>query len=143
MLKETITYTDFNGVERTEDFYFNLTETELLNKQAGTEGGFDEKIKRIVASNSIPEIFALLNDIIIMSYGEKSLDGKAFKKKDKDGHPLGETFIETAAYDVMYMKFMANPETEIARFINGIIPANLAAKVAEQQKNGTLPFPTK
>lgn len=143
MLKETIKYTDFNGVERTEDFYFNLTETELLNKQTGTEGGFDEKIKRIVASNSVPEIFALLNEIIIMSYGEKSLDGKSFKKKDATGRPLGETFIETAAYDAMYMKFMADPETEIARFINGIIPANLAAKVAEQQKNGTLPFPTK
>ena len=143
MLKETITYTDFNGVERTEDFYFNLSETELLNKQAGTEGGFDEKIKRIIASNSVPEIFGLLNEIIIMSYGEKSLDGKSFKKKDANGRPLGESFIETAAYDRMYMKFMQNPEEEIARFVNGIIPADLAKKVAEQQKNGITPFPAK
>ena len=30
MLKKTITYTDYNGNSRTEDFYFNLTKTELM-----------------------------------------------------------------------------------------------------------------
>ena len=33
MLKKTITYNDYNGAERTEDFYFNLTEAEVVEMQ--------------------------------------------------------------------------------------------------------------
>mgnify|MGYP007065598478 CR=1 FL=1 len=42
MLKKTVTYTDYNGVERTEDFYFNLTRSELIEMHLTTEGGMEE-----------------------------------------------------------------------------------------------------
>ena len=33
MIKKTITYTDYNGVSRTEDFWFNLTTAELMKME--------------------------------------------------------------------------------------------------------------
>lgn len=30
MLKKTITYNDYNGNERTEDLYFNLSQAEVM-----------------------------------------------------------------------------------------------------------------
>ena len=32
MIKKTVTYTDYNGVERTESFYFNLSKAEVMEK---------------------------------------------------------------------------------------------------------------
>lgn len=38
MTKETITYTDLNGVQRTEDFYFDLSKPEIVKMQASAQG---------------------------------------------------------------------------------------------------------
>ena len=39
MLKKTITYTDYNDNERTEDFYFNFSKAELTEMELSTVGG--------------------------------------------------------------------------------------------------------
>lgn len=133
MLKKTITYTDYDGNERTEDFYFNLTKAELTEMQLSQNGGLEKLLKKIVAEQNSARIVEMFKDIIFRAYGEKSLDGKRFIKKDKDGNLLADAFAETEAYSDLFME-LATDADAAAAFINGIIPKDLATQVEEQQK---------
>ena len=83
MRKETITYTDYNGVERTEDFYFNLSKAEILEMEMGTAGGLSEMIQSVVATQDVPSIIKIFKDLVLKAYGQKSPDGKRFIKSLK------------------------------------------------------------
>ena len=117
MLKETMTYTDFNGIERTEDFYFNLTKTELTKMELTTAGGLAERIQKIVAAQDAPAIMEVFEDLILKAYGVKSPDGKRFEKSAE----LSRQFAQTAAYDQLFMK-LATDADAAAKFVNGIVP---------------------
>ena len=78
MLKKTITYTDYNGIERTEDFYFNLTKAELLEMEMSTIGGMVEMGNKIIAAKDAPALVALFKSVVLKSNGEKSAEGKHF-----------------------------------------------------------------
>ena len=125
MLKETITYTDYNGNECTEPHYFNLTKAELMEMEISWDGGLSEHIKKIVDANDNREIYKLFKEIILKAYGVKSADGKRFIKKDPvDGHLLANDFEQTEAFSELVMK-LAGDDKAASAFINGIIPQNL------------------
>ena len=75
MLKKTITYVDYNGEERKEDFYFNLSKAEVMEMELSTTGGLAEMIQRIVAAKDAPAIIKIFKDLVRKAYGEKSPDG--------------------------------------------------------------------
>lgn len=83
MIKKTITYTDYNGLERTEDFWFNITEAEALEMEMSTTGGYGDMIRRVVAAQDMPTIIKVFKDFIFKAYGEKSPDGKRFVKSEE------------------------------------------------------------
>ena len=118
MLKKTITYTDYNGNERTEDFYFNLTEAEIMEMEMSTAGGLAESIPRIVAAQDAPSIIKIFKDIVLKAYGVKSADGKRFIKNSA----IREEFEQTEAYSKLFME-LATDEDAAAEFVNGIVPA--------------------
>ena len=120
MLKKTITYKDYNDVERTEDFYFNLTKAEVMEMEMSTTGGLAEMIQRIVAAQDAPAIIKIFKDLLLKAYGEKSPDGKRFVKSDA----IREAFEQTEAYSILFME-LATDDKKAAEFINGIIPADL------------------
>lgn len=126
MLKKTITCTNFNGVETTEDYWFNLTESEILEMQLGTAGGLDESIKQIVAGMDLPSMVKFFKDFVLKSYGVKSPDGKRFIKSNE----LREAFSQTQAYNKLFME-LAFDDVAAAEFINGVIPKDVADKMAE------------
>lgn len=117
MLKKTITYTDFNGMERSEDFYFNLTQAEVMEMEMSTVGGLSEMIQRIIAAQDTPSIIKVFKDLVLKSYGEKSADGKRFIKTPE----IAEAFSQTEAYSVLFME-LATDADAAAAFVNGIIP---------------------
>lgn len=125
MLKKTIAYTDYDGVERKEDFYFNLTQAELMEMEMGTPGGMQKMLEQIVKAQDSKRIIDVFKDIILRSYGEKSLDGKRFVKSKE----LAEAFAQTEAYSELFMELATNDEAASA-FINGIIPTALAQEIA-------------
>ncbi len=129
MLKKTITYTDYNGVERTEDFYFNLTKAEIAEMELEIPGGMTEMLKRITAAQDTPSLVKIFKDLILRSYGEKSADGKRFIKSQE----LKESFAQTEAYSELFMELATNAESASA-FINGIIPADIAKEAEKQGK---------
>lgn len=131
MLKKTITYADYNGVERTEDFYFNLSEAEVMEMEMSTVGGLAEMIRGIIAAQDAPAIIKTFKDLILKAYGEKSPDGKRFIKSDE----LAASFSQTEAYSKLFME-LATDADSAAAFVNGILPH----KMLEQAKaSGQLP----
>lgn len=128
MLKKTITYTDYNGVERTENFYFNLTKAEIMEMEMGTVGGFAEMVQRIVDAKDAPTIIKVFKDLVLKAYGEKSADGKRFIKSDE----LRESFAQTEAYSQLFME-LATDSKAASAFVNGIVPPDVAKQAAERQ----------
>lgn len=116
MLKKAITYKDLEGVEITEDFYFNLSKAELIEMNFGTPGGLELLLNKLKKERDVPKIFELFKDIITRSYGEKSIDGKRFVKSQD----MADAFLQTDAYSELLISLL-NAE-EAAKFVNGIIP---------------------
>lgn len=110
MITETLTYVDFGGTERTEDFYFNLTEAEVLNLSLSKEGGMEAYIKKIVNAKSQLELVKLFQDVLRISYGKKSEDGRRFEKSPE----IFADFEATQAYSDFYMSLVTNTEKAIA-----------------------------
>lgn len=117
MLKKTITYTNYNGIEVTEDFYFNLTKAEIMEMEMSTSGGMAEMINKIVASQDAPAIIKIFKELILKAYGEKSADGKRFVKSEE----ISVAFSQTEAYSQLFME-LATDADAAAKFVNGIVP---------------------
>lgn len=117
MIKKTITYTDYNGDVRTEDFFFHLNKVELADIQLGTLGGMDNYIERISKEKDKNKIYSLFKEIILKSYGEKSPDGRRFIKSEE----LTKAFEQTEAFVELFME-LGNDAEAAAKFVNGIMP---------------------
>lgn len=127
MFKKTITYEDYNGEMRTEDFYFNLNQAEIL-QWLMTEGDYtlDQVLIRLMEKRNGKEVMKIFDDFLRLSYGEKSLDGKHFVKNEE----IWENFRSTEAYSVLFTDLVTNGE-KAADFINHVIPKDLADSVSK------------
>ena len=134
MLKKTITYRDYNDVERTEDFYFNLSKAEVMEMEMSTAGGLAEQIKKVVATKDAPAIIKIFKDLILKAYGEKSPDGKRFLKEDDNGRKLYKDFEQTEAYSQLFTE-LATDDKAAAAFVNGIVPADMAKNAVPTARN--------
>ncbi len=126
MLKLTKTYTDYNGVERTEDLYFNLSKAEIMEMEMSIAGGLAGMITKIVAAQDTPAIVKIFKELILKAYGEKSPDGKRFIKSDE----ISTAFSQTEVYSELFME-LATDADAAARFINGIVPSDVAAQASK------------
>ena len=120
MLKKTITYTDYNGNERTEDFYFNFSKAELAEMDLVAEGGMKARIEKIVNAKDQSRLVRLFKQLILDAYGEKSEDGKHFIKSKE----LSKRFSCTEAYSILFMELATN-DIAAQEFVNGIIPKDM------------------
>ena len=130
MLKKIITYTDYNGVERTEPFYFNLSKAELMEMELGVTGGMTEMLDKIIAAKDAPSLMKTFKEMIMKSYGVKSDDGKRLIKSEE----LSIAFTQTEAYSVLFMELITDDKAA-ADFVNAIIPNEIKDKVAAQTEN--------
>ena len=116
MHKETITYNDLNGVQRTEDFYFDLSKPEIVKMQASAKGGYDVQLRSIAADMNGAKIMEFFENFITKSYGEKSEDGRRFMKSEE----ISRSFMETPAYEVLFEKLVTN-DKYAADFVNAVM----------------------
>ena len=122
MLKKTIEYVDYNNITRKEDYYFNLSKAEITEMEMSTAGGLSELIQTLIAEQDMPSIIKIFKDLILKAYGKKSPDGKRFEKSEE----LSTAFSQTEAYSILFME-LATDADSAAKFVNGIIPANVEA----------------
>lgn len=127
MIKKTITYTDYNGVERTENFYFNLSKAEVMEMEMSAEGGMAASVQKIVDAKDAPAIIRVFKELVLKAYGIKSDDGRRFMKSKE----ISDAFSQTEAYSQIFME-LATDTDAASKFINGIIPADLAEQAAKQ-----------
>ena len=126
MLKKSITYTDYNGNERTEDFFFNLTKAEIMEMEMSVKGGLAEMINTIVQAQDTTAIIQVFKDLVLRSYGVKAPDGKGFRKSKE----LRDEFEWNPAYSVLFME-LAQDADKAAEFVNGIVPADMAKQLGK------------
>lgn len=130
MLVKKIKYTDFNGQEREEPFYFNLSKAELMEMELTTDGGLDTYIRRIIAQQNNKEIVKLFKELILKSYGERSDDGKRFVKSKE----LTDAFTQTNAYSELFMELSTNADAA-EKFITGVVDPSLAGELKKVNEN--------
>ena len=120
MYEKKMKYTDFNGEERTETFYFHLSKADILEMEMEVEGGFESYARRIAEAKDRKELIALFKDFIKRSYGVKSLDGRKFIKNDE----VFEDFKSTPAYSDLFIK-LATDDEEALKFVTGVMPEGI------------------
>lgn len=126
MIKKTIKYTDFNGTAREEDFYFNLTEAELMDLNLSEKGGLKGYLEAIISAQDEPAMVNLFKQIINLSYGIKSVDGRKFMKSPE----ILAEFTSTQAYSNLYMSLITNGD-EAIKFITGVVPEDFQKRITE------------
>lgn len=117
MYIRTMTYTDYDGNERTETFYFNMSKAECLDMQLIAEGGLENYIQSIIDERDNAELVKFFKDVILKSVGKKSPDGRRFIKSEE----YTREFSQTEAYSDLYVELATNTE-EAIKFFNNIIP---------------------
>ena len=122
MITKEITYTDYNGQERTEKYQFNFPKAELTEMELSVNGGLSAMMERIKETDDRPELMRIFKELILKAYGVKSADGKRFVKSDE----LRTEFSQTEAYSELYMELVTNTESAIT-FFNGLIPNDIKA----------------
>lgn len=128
MYKKSVTYVDFNDVERTEDFYFNFTKAELTDMNLTVEGGLEQLLKKIVDFKDIPSLIRFFKELVLKSYGEKSPDGRRFMKTPE----ITESFSQTQAYSDIYMEFVTDTDSAI-EFVKKIMPKDIAEEMEKAE----------
>lgn len=127
MFSITKTYTDYNGIEKTETFWFNLNQRELSKLALGPSGGLESVISEIVSTNDMGRTMELLEEIVLSAYGKKMPDGR-FAKVDDDGHRYADKLKQTVVFDELFMELLLDTDKLIA-FINGVVPDGLKESV--------------
>lgn len=121
MIVKTVTYTDFNGNERTESFWFHLSRPELTETLLGIDNNIETYIKTIIKSENYYEIVKIFKKLLLEAYGEKSEDGRRFIKLPEKT----KEFSESEAYSVLFTELTTNEE-KASEFINGLISKDTA-----------------
>lgn len=128
MLKKSITYSDLDGNSVTDDFYFNLSKSELVEMELSEKDGLSAQFQELIAAEDGGKIIAALKKILSMSVGQRSEDGKTFKKSED----ITNSFMQSDAYSELFMSLVSETDGAV-EFIKGMMPASLAKEVVDHQ----------
>lgn len=123
MIKKRLTYTDYMGEKKTQDFYFNFNEAELVELNMHTAGGLQGYIRKIIDTKDMSKLADIFKELLVRSYGEKTDDGLFMKSPE-----ISKKLECSAAYPLLYMDLLENTDNAIA-FVKGLIPNTLVAKL--------------
>lgn len=129
MFKIRQKYTDFEGHEREEDLYFNFTEPQIRELLEKNPAFAEKNLANIVATQDPQQMLEAIQMLIVAAYGEKSADGKVFKKNKE----ITENFACSAAFAQLMDDIMYKGDTKtIENFLVGIFPAKFASTLREE-----------
>lgn len=136
MITKDVTYIDFNDVERTETFHFNMTEAEISAWELSVDGGMSERVREITAAKDVKQLAVLFADVLDRSYGRKSADGRRFEKSPE----ILADFKATQAYSDIYMSLATDAE-KATEFLNALVPKSRRAAPAAEAANAPILMP--
>jgi hypothetical protein len=131
MILKTIKFKNYAGEEEVGTFHFNLSKGELVKMQMSaidhrTES-FEDKLEKIGSSLNGKALIEVIDEIIDISYGVKTTDGKRFIKNAADL----EFFKSTEAYSELVVE-LCTDAIKASEFVNGLVPADLRAEVQKE-----------
>lgn len=129
MLKKTITYTDYDGIERTEDFYFNYSKAEVAKMELRQNGGLKRLLEKMQKERNNEQLVKFFDEFILGAYGERSMDGRRFEKSKE----MQDAFRETEAYSELFLELL--DADKMADFVNAVLP-NIPEDHKNPQENG-------
>lgn len=129
MLKQTVTYTDFNDNTQVEDLYFNLSKTEIVDLELDPKGSLSSRLEAVSKTQDASEVYRQIKDIILKAYGRKSEDGRKFQKSEA----IRIDFEESAVYDEFVWGMFKEPE-KLTAFLEGIVPKQAIEEALEEQE---------
>ena len=141
MLKKVIKFTDYDGMERETEAYFNLTKLECmdLDLEYEDEGGLLEHLKRIFANRTADEISRkeavdFIKLLVERSYGVRPKEDRTlFLKEDDDGRPLIRKFRQTPAYEAFIYALLTGDES-LDEFASQVLPKVAGADIESAKK---------
>lgn len=117
MLKQQVTYEDFDGNTQKETLYFNLNRMELIAfQQRYGSDNMEKYINNLIEEKKIQPMYDLLNDFVLTAYGIKSEDGKRFIKSER----IREEFQQSLAYEALIEDFHDDSRKVLENFISGV-----------------------
>jgi len=133
MLRKTLTYTEFvfpdDGgdpveEERTDTFYFFLTEAEIIeiNLMVDIEAVYKSKDSNAI----VPAFHKLVSNAVAYREGNRPMKSPKFSQQ----------FMSSGAYSALFMEILQSdsPEKMSAEFIKGVMPAKFTNKVEDEAK---------
>lgn len=131
MLTRTITFENFDGEQVSQTLYFNLSKSELMEVELSTPGGFGAKIDKVAESKDGGQIIAAYKEILKLAYGERSADGKHFRKSDE----IWDNFVASQAFDEFFFELITDAAVA-ADFVNALVPKHMQDSVRRQVEKG-------
>lgn len=116
MLKQTISYRNmFDKNEVTNDFYFNLTEFEVV------EINLMEDLKSVGQSADPRRVIPTFKRIVHAAVGQRI--GEQFVKSEQ----FADAFLASNAYSQLFKTILGgeNSEDKMTAFVQGIVPSDL------------------
>lgn len=120
MFKKKVKFEDFNGKEREEEFYFNLSLAEMLEMENSAVGGKAAYLSRLADEGNPTKLMSEFGKIILLAIGEKTMDGQFVKSDD-----IRRRFEFSGAYSALFMELMKDDKLAVA-FVKGVIPKDLS-----------------
>lgn len=136
MLKKDITYTNLDGDEVTETFYFHLSKVEIIEMEVAHPGGLANYLTQIGQAEDGAKLMAAFREFISKTVGRRSEDGSKFIKNED----ITEAFMSSDAYSELVFQFFTDTNAAV-EFVNAVVPRNLQEQAAVAAKTTTIPFP--
>ena len=115
MIKQTVTYTDYDGEKVTEHLWFNLNKAELMELDKKYGGKLSNYLRRWSEKDDRTKLGVFFKDFILRSYGVKSEDGKRFVKSEE----AARDFYQSIAFDTLFDIVLGDADKAKA-FVDGV-----------------------
>ena len=143
MIKKTITYTDFNDESVTEDFYFHIKKSTLLDNldlkdtlqdlqdRLTQEGRTEENL----TEEEVRLLLGVVKRLMELSYGERSEDGKRHRQSPE----IWADFKDSAAYDAILFQLFQE-KGQAMDFLAGVMPKELLEQAEKELAERKIPM---
>lgn len=126
MLKKTLTWTDIDDKEVTEEFHFSVSRGDLIDFMI-EKPEMEEKLQKLAVTMDGRSIVGLLKEFIILAVGRRPEGSRQFVKTPE----ITNDFRFSGAYDTLLWELANDPE-QANNFMEHVFPTALLDEIKKQ-----------
>ncbi len=134
MIKQHVSYEDYDGNKVEKDLWFHLNKSDLAKMSLGFDNGLIDGLTELQQKGDKKAVAEFIDNLLVNAYGVRKPGSDVFLKTAE----IKEDFQYSLAHDEILMMLLGGEDDEIINFIVGIMPGMSAedrANVIEQVKN--------